>query len=293
MEPLHAVDPKPGSRPAPGWYQDPADVSRERFYEPAGWTSYVRPRLDNPRLAHAPDVAASRREPDLSHLPAPARAPHRTAALLDWAGTLLVVFSLVALGYFGWTLVGTNVLASVEQARAREHLAVITPVPAAPVSAPTDVPVVPPAGTDSAHIFIPSIGVDQIVVSGTDKESLARGPGIWEAGVFPGAPGNATISGHRTTHGGPFRHLDELKYGDRIIISAPGRPDAVFEVRGSAVVKPSRIQVTEQTPGVRLTLTTCEPVGSDAARLVVQAELIEGQYADQALPQEGWTVQGG
>jgi sortase A len=137
-------------------------------------------------------------------------------------------------------------------------------------------------------LSIPKIGVEQVVLAGTDTAVLAEGPGILAGSSFPGTPGNATIAGHRTTYGGPFRRLDELAPGDRIEFSAPGEQDAVFEVRGVEVVSPSASQVAAQTPGVRLTLVTCDPPGSTARRLVVQAELVSGTYEPAALPVAGW-----
>lgn len=223
------------------------------------------------------------------------------------AGGLLLLYGL-------WVTVGTNWLAQREQAQLLAQYQ--SSHSAAPVASPTQTPSTDPGSTPSADpsavpafvfnrepmptlpadgqptgiIEIPSIGLKQVFVSGTEVPDLKLGPGVWKDGAFPGTPGNATISGHRTTYGGPFRHIDSLKPGDQIIIHVDGQPDAVFEVRGSTVVPPSHVQVTEQTPGVRLTLTTCDPVGSDKARLVVQAELVSGAWLDHALPAANWQI---
>lgn len=229
---------------------------------------------------------------------------------------LLIVGGAIFLIYALYATVFTNFLGARGQSDLREeYMAMVeetaTPAPTPTTEEPTATPdaipepppepVVPvfnrepmpallPAGTPTGIMKIPAIGVDQVFVSGTQIPDLKNGPGIWEYGAFPGTPGNATISGHRTTYGGPFRKIDQLKVGDQIIISVEGQPDAIFEVRGSIIVEPSRVQVTENTPGVRLTLTTCEPVGSDAERLVVQAELISGAWADHAIAPEAWTI---
>lgn len=147
-------------------------------------------------------------------------------------------------------------------------------------------------GDLAGKITIPAIDVEFFVSFGTGLDVLDAGPGVWEWGVVPGAPGNATVAGHRTTHGAPFRHIDSLKPGDEIIFEIPGRPRSVFEVRGSAVVYPDNVSVTNQSDGVRLTLSTCTPVGSTAQRLIVQAELVEGEYVDFALPAEDWEFVG-
>lgn len=147
-------------------------------------------------------------------------------------------------------------------------------------------------GDLAGKISIPAIDVEFFVSFGTGLDVLDAGPGVWEWGVVPGAPGNATVAGHRTTHGAPFRHIDSLVPGDEIIFEIPGRPRSVFEVRGSAVVYPDNVSVTNQSDGVRLTLSTCTPVGSTAQRLIVQAELIEGEYVDFALTADDWEFVG-
>lgn len=244
------------------------------------------------------------------------KSSRRFSSALLAVGGLMLIYAL-------WVNVGTNWIGERGQADLRSQYQAMTadvppvvveepvvepePAPEAPAPAePAPEPVVeePPAppydrelkptllasGTPTGVIKIPSIGMDEVFVSGTEVPDLKKGPGLWEYGAFPGTPGNATISGHRTTYGGPFRRIDELKTGDRITVSVAGQPDAVFEVRGALIVEPSRIQVTDDTPGVRLTLTTCEPVGSDAERLVVQAELVEGAWLDHAIGPDGWQI---
>lgn len=165
-----------------------------------------------------------------------------------------------------------------------------SPAPAMPADAVPG-PTMPPAGDVAAGLRIPKIGVDVVTSAGTDTKTLKRGPGIWLPGVMPGEAGNATISGHRTTYGAPFRHLDDLVVGDQIFVDVPGQPEAVYEVRASFIVSPDDVAVTNQTDGVRLTLTTCDPVGSDADRLVIQAELVAGAQVADAIPAANWAPQ--
>lgn len=144
-------------------------------------------------------------------------------------------------------------------------------------------------GQPVARLRIPKIGVDYVVSVGTDEDALRNGPGLWRYGTVPGIPGNATVAGHRTTYGAPFRHVDRLEYGDVIEIDVPGVGTSVYEVRGTMIVDPKTTGVTAQGPGVRLTLTTCHPVGSARERMVVQAELVEGPFAHLAIPAEEWS----
>src|SRR4029077_16976466 len=81
------------------------------------------------------------------------------------------------------------------------------------------------------------------------------------------------IAGHRTTYGHPFYDLDQLKPGDPILITT--RQGKVrYEVFEAKNVSPSAVQVLDNTPDNRLTLTTCTPRYSAAQRLVVVSHLI-------------------
>jgi len=160
-----------------------------------------------------------------------------------------------------------------------------------PVAGSRHVPVLPVAPTAPVgRIRIPAADVNAIMVLGADDAALAKGPGVLTQGVAPGAPGNATIAAHRTSHAAIFENINRLQFGDKIYIDLPGQPTAVFEVRGRAIVSPDKVAVTAPTKGVRLTLIACHPLHSTDYRFVVQAELIEGAFADQALPRDIWRL---
>lgn len=137
-------------------------------------------------------------------------------------------------------------------------------------------------GATLGRFVIPKIEVDVVMFEGVTAPTLEMGPGHMPGTPVPGQPGNAVISGHRTTHGRPFYDLDELVEGDTIEIeTAAGRH--VYAVRRKLIVEPTDVFVTEPIPGAWLTLTTCHPQFSAAERLIIQAELIEGpnlRYAD-------------
>jgi sortase A len=148
---------------------------------------------------------------------------------------------------------------------------------------------IPEAGAAFARIQIPSIDVDEIVFEGVDVPTLRLGPGHMPWTPLPGQPGNATLSGHRTTYGAPFNRIDELKIGARIVVeTALGRH--VYRVIESLVVAPTDVWVTDPRAGGFLTLTTCHPEFSSRERFVVHAELVRGPnqrfvewYGDQVL----------
>lgn len=116
------------------------------------------------------------------------------------------------------------------------------------------------------------------VVEGVRRRDLKTGAGHMPWTPLPGQPGNAVISGHRTTYGAPFHELDQLVAGDRIEVDT-ALGTHVYEVRETQIVKPTDVWVTESRAGAWLTLTTCHPKFSARQRLVVFAELVEGPNA--------------
>jgi LPXTG-site transpeptidase (sortase) family protein len=139
----------------------------------------------------------------------------------------------------------------------------------------------PPAHEPFAIIRVPSL--DRLkdgwaVVEGVSRTDLKNGAGHMPSTPLPGQPGNAVISGHRTTYGAPFHEFDELAAGDTIEVET-GLGVHVYEVRETIIVRPTEIWVTEPREGAWLTLTTCHPRFSSRRRLVVFAELVEGPNA--------------
>jgi sortase A len=76
-------------------------------------------------------------------------------------------------------------------------------------------------GDAVGRITIPKIGASYDVVQGTDEASLEKGPGHYPATPLPGLGQTVAIAGHRTTYLAPFRHLDALGPGDRIVVKMP------------------------------------------------------------------------
>jgi sortase A len=139
----------------------------------------------------------------------------------------------------------------------------------------------PPDHEPFAIIRIPTIerlASGWAVVRGVSVTDLRNGAGHMPTTPLPGQPGNAVISGHRTTYGAPFHELDQLVSGDRIEVETAIGVH-VYEVRESLIVRPTDVWVTEERPGAWLTLTTCHPKYSSRQRLVVFAELVDGPNA--------------
>ncbi len=127
-------------------------------------------------------------------------------------------------------------------------------------------------GAAIGQIHIPRIGDTYTVVQGTDPRSLEAGPGHYPSTAFPGMGETVAIAGHRTTYLAPFRFINELRHGDRIVVKMPyGR--FIYVVQYQRVVAPTQTSVIDDVGYERLVLSACTPLYSAAQRLVIFAAL--------------------
>ncbi len=142
----------------------------------------------------------------------------------------------------------------------------------------------PPEGNPVGYIRIPAIGINQVVVEGTNAPDLRKGPGHYLGTPLPGQAGNAAVAGHRTTYGHPFYNLDSVKVGDPIVVTTL-QGIFVYDATKSFVVSPSDTGVINNAFADLLTLTTCNPRFSASTRLVVRAKLVHSQlFPNSGLP---------
>ena len=136
----------------------------------------------------------------------------------------------------------------------------------------------PLRGDALGKLLIPSIGVSEYVVEGTDADNLRKGPGHYPDTPLPGQHGTSAIAGHRTTYGAPFRNLDKLKHNDRIVVELP-YGTFVYRVDKTQIVDDSALWVTRSVGHPQLVLTACHPLYSAAQRIVAFARLAERRPA--------------
>jgi sortase A len=130
-------------------------------------------------------------------------------------------------------------------------------------------------GDSLTRIKIPAIGLDTVVVEGTTPSALRAGAGHYPQTPLPCDLGNVGIAGHRTTYGRPFGNLDQLKPGDTIELTTP-IGGCVYQVsKAPFVVAPSDLSVIDPTGERSLTLTTCNPKGSAAQRLIIRGTWVK------------------
>jgi sortase A len=141
----------------------------------------------------------------------------------------------------------------------------------------------PPEGEPVGDIRIPVIGVNQVVVEGTNTPDLRKGPGHYIGTPLPGQGGNAAIAGHRTTYGHPFYNLDAVKVGDPIVLTTL-QGIFVYDTTKTSIVSPSDTSVINNVYANLITLTTCNPRFSASSRLIVVGKLAHSQLYPNTVP---------
>jgi sortase A len=130
-------------------------------------------------------------------------------------------------------------------------------------------------GSAVGRIEIPRIGASFVMVKGTSTSDLESGPGIYGETVFPGMAGTTAIAGHRTTYLAPFRHIDQLRAGSRIMLNMP-YAHFTYTVVGKRIVAPTDVRAAVGNVNYsRLVLSACTPLFSAAKRLLVYARLTQ------------------
>ena len=218
---------------------------------------------------------------------------------IDISGRVLIGAGVLLLLFTAYQIWGTSIQESHTQAALRTQLQVeagsarvrgALAQAAALDKVPTGPPVTAPRTQDPAEgdpigdIRIPVIGINQVVVEGTNTPDLRKGPGHYIGTPLPGQGGNASIAGHRTTYGHPFYNLDSVKVGDPIVLTTL-QGIFVYDTTKSWVVSPSDNDVIKNAFADVLTLTTCNPRFSASTRLIVQAKLAHSQlFPNSGLP---------
>ena len=237
----------------------------------AAWR--VRPRTWSEEQGTAEHGAALRRAPS-------------TLAVL---GLVLLCSGLACLGWLGYQLVGTDVVAA--QSYRSEARTLRTQWSEDPAPAPGPGPRTA-TGSETgslspanALLRIPKLGSDYEVpvLEGTGSRVLARGVGHYAGTADAGQIGNFSVAGHRITHGQPFARLLSLDAGDRVVIETR---DATYTYVLDTSARDLTVEETagwvlDPVPGrpgaapdvARITLTTCQDLFHSPDRSVAFGHL--------------------
>ncbi|NLU68663.1 class E sortase, partial [Streptomyces sp. HNM0574] len=154
-------------------------------------------------------------------------------------------------------------------------------------------------GEGFAIIHIPKIDISTPIAQGVDKTSVLD-KGL--VGHYNQAPldtampwdkqGNFSLAAHRNTHGEPFRYINRLVGGDKIVVETA---DTYYTYEmtsrlpstspsNTSVIDPVPKQSGFTEPGRYVTLTTCTPEFTSKYRLIVWGNLVEERPRDKGKP---------
>lgn len=231
-------------------------------------------------------------------------------------GEVLVTIGVVVLLFVVWQLwIGDVIIGGQRNAAASalsqqwSDTGPSSPAPAvapgtpSPAPAPTDEPalaepVVLPEAAD-ATVFgilrVPRFGSDYAVeiAGGVSRARTldAIGIGHYPGTAMPGAVGNVALAAHRTTYGKPFNRIADLRIGDAIVIETQ---DGwyTYRFRTLEYVGPDAVEVLSPVPqqpeaaanGRYLTMTSCSPMFSRAARIIAYSVFESFTPRDEGAP---------
>lgn len=154
-------------------------------------------------------------------------------------------------------------------------------------------------GQGFAIMHIPKLDVVVPIAEGIDKAKvLDRGMvGHYSEGRLKTAmpsdkQGNFAVAGHRNTHGEPFRYINRLKPGDKIVVETQ---DSYFTYDMASILPqtaPSNVGVIGPVPpgsgfaepGRYITLTTCTPEFTSTYRMIVWGKMVEERPRGKGKP---------
>jgi sortase A len=113
-------------------------------------------------------------------------------------------------------------------------------------------------GDPIGRIAIPRVGLDMVLVNGTDHDSLRKGPGRDLRSFMPGEGQLVYIAGHRTTYLAPFSHIDSLRNGDSVTLRMP-YATFTYAITGHRVVSAADVAALQSHGREQLTLQACHP----------------------------------
>jgi sortase A len=126
-------------------------------------------------------------------------------------------------------------------------------------------------GEAIGRLRVPQMGVNMVVVDGTDSHALKRGPGRDGRTFMPGEGKLVYIAGHRTTYGAPFARIDELERGDRVTLEMP-YGTFVYVVSRSRIVDDQDLSVLATGRTDEVALQACHPRFFASQRYIVWAK---------------------
>jgi sortase A len=129
-------------------------------------------------------------------------------------------------------------------------------------------------GDPVGRLRVPRLGLNAILVNGTDHASLAKGPGRDLRTYVPGEGQLVYIAGHRTTYLAPFAQIQSMRRGDWVVIQVP-YARFVYRVRGSVIVPADDVSRLRSHGREVVVLQACHPRFFATHRYLVYASPVK------------------
>ncbi|WP_430393238.1 class E sortase [Actinacidiphila reveromycinica] len=154
-------------------------------------------------------------------------------------------------------------------------------------------------GQGFAIMYIPKLDVKAPIAQGVSTTKVLNKGMI---GHYDGEPtntampwdktGNFAVAAHRNTHGEPFRYINRLVPGDKVVVETSTTYYTYTVTSSLATTPPSNVSVLEPVPpgsgftkpGRYITLTTCTPEFTSTNRLIVWGKLTEERPRSKGKP---------
>lgn len=155
------------------------------------------------------------------------------------------------------------------------------------------------AGQGFAIIHIPKLDVVAPIAEGISKEKVLDrgmvghyGEGALRTAMPSAKEGNFALAGHRNTHGEPFRYVNRLQPGDKVVVETQDAYYTYEMTRTLPQTSPSNVSVIDPVPpgsgftgpGRYITLTTCTPEFTSTYRLIVWGKMVDERPRSKGKP---------
>ncbi|MGD3105335.1 class E sortase [Streptomyces sp. YGL11-2] len=150
-------------------------------------------------------------------------------------------------------------------------------------------------------MYIPKLDVKAPIAEGIDKTTVLDHGMIGHYNASSGTKtampwdpkGNFAVAAHRNTHGEPFRYINRLTKGDKIVVETQS---AYYTYEMESVLpqtSPSNTSVIGPVPpgsgftgpGRYITLTTCTPEFTSTFRLIVWGKMVDERPRSKGKPE--------
>jgi sortase A len=140
-------------------------------------------------------------------------------------------------------------------------------------------------GEAIGRIKVPRLGLNMILVNGTDHDSLTKGPGRDLRTYMPGQGELVYIAGHRTTYLAPFADIDKLRRGDWVTLELP-YATFTYRITHHVIVPADDLSRLKSNGREVLALQACHPRFFATHRYIAYARLVrvETRGSSFAIP---------